>query len=265
MFFTNKAHFEWHLVLCLNVLGSICLTFGRLKPQLLIRSVLPHLHQLMATFFVAGQVQVNGRGATLRRKIQPMLLLKSGIEGDWTPSAQRRPGAPWPKPSRPRQPRHWRSMCRTPALPAPPEIPSDDDYPVPNPPLLPSPEISTDEEAIVLPPLAMCQRCCEQEDEFWSLAESYKTLSDLLDNWTGEHPQGWGEASQHDCNVRSVHASCLVISCVSFATSWQAHSTLQSLQQSSLATPLAALNIFDLFALAHAVRHNYATHPFIKI
>ena len=31
MFFTNKAHFEWHLVLCLNVLGSICLTFGRLK------------------------------------------------------------------------------------------------------------------------------------------------------------------------------------------------------------------------------------------
>ena len=50
-------------------------------------------------------------------------------------------------------------------------ISSDDDYPVPNPPLLPSPEISTDEEAIVLPPPAKCQRCCEQEEEVWSLAE----------------------------------------------------------------------------------------------
>ena len=71
-------------------------------------------------------------------------------------------------------------------------------------------------------------------------------------------------ASQHDCNVRSVHTSCPVVSCVSFATSWQAQCTPQSLQQPSLATLRAALNISDLFALAHALRQNYAIHAFIK-
>ena len=98
MFFTNKAHFEWHLVLCLNVLGSICLTFGRLKPQPLIRSVLPHLHQLMATFFVAGKVQVNGRGATLRRKIQPMLLLKKRDRRRLDSKCSKAPGGSLAKP-----------------------------------------------------------------------------------------------------------------------------------------------------------------------
>ena len=38
----------------------------------------------------------------------------------------------------------------------------------------------------------------------------------------------------------------------------------KALQQSSLATVLAVLNTSDLFALAHALRHNYAIHAFIK-